>query len=69
MKALLAIDLQLDFFEGGALGVPKSLQIIPNVNRLIEATRNKELVRIHTRDFHPPDTKHFDQWNSVIKTS
>ena len=36
MKALLIIDIQNDFCEGGNLAVKNSLEIIPVVNNLIK---------------------------------
>ena len=49
MKALLIIDLQNDFCEGGALEVPGGSTIIPTVNNLID----KFDAIIQTQDWHP----------------
>ncbi len=49
MKALLIIDMQLDFMPGGALAVPKADELIPVVNRL---QTQFELV-VATQDWHP----------------
>lgn len=51
MTALLVIDLQNDFCPGGALAVPGGDEIIPVINRLIEAHEHVIL----TQDWHPAD--------------
>lgn len=59
MRALLVIDIQNDFMEGGALEVKKSLEIIPVINNLINIfNKRKELV-IGTLDWHPKNHKSF----------
>lgn len=55
MKALLMIDIQIDFLKGGALAVPQGNEIIPVVNRLQE----KFDLIVATQDWHPPDHKSF----------
>jgi nicotinamidase/pyrazinamidase len=47
--ALLVIDVQNDFVDGGALAVPDGAAIVPTVNRLI---RNFAQVAL-TQDWHP----------------
>lgn len=49
MKALLVVDLQNDFCEGGALEVPGGSTIVPVVNQLI----NSFDAVIQTQDWHP----------------
>mgnify|MGYP006271777987 CR=1 FL=1 len=49
MKALLIVDLQNDFCEGGALEVPDGSSIVPTVNELID---NFDIV-LQTQDWHP----------------
>lgn len=49
MNALLIVDLQNDFCEGGALEVPEANSIVPVVNRLIHSFNNI----IQTQDWHP----------------
>ncbi len=51
MKALLLIDIQYDFLEGGSLEVPGGNQIIPVVNNL---QSQFDLV-VATQDWHPPE--------------
>lgn len=47
--ALIVIDLQNDFCPGGALAVSGGDEIVPLVNRLIDASRHVIL----TQDWHP----------------
>lgn len=51
MKALLLIDLQIDFCPGGALEVQEGDQVIPIANQLMEQF---DLV-VATQDWHPAD--------------
>jgi len=55
MKALLIVDIQYDFLEGGALAVPDGNQIIPVVNKLQDRF---DLV-VATQDWHPSNHKSF----------
>ena len=50
-SALIIVDMQNDFCEGGSLAVTGSLEIIPLVNQL----RDKFDIVIRTRDWHPAD--------------
>lgn len=49
MNALLIVDLQNDFCEGGALEVPDGSTIVPTINKLIESFD----AVIQTQDWHP----------------
>ncbi len=55
MKALVIIDMQNDFLEGGALEVPKSNKIIPIINEI----QKKFKLKIFTQDWHPVNHKSF----------
>jgi nicotinamidase/pyrazinamidase len=50
-KALIVIDMQNDFMEGGSLAVPGSKHIIEYINKL---RKNYDMV-VFTKDFHPED--------------
>ncbi|MFN2339861.1 MAG: bifunctional nicotinamidase/pyrazinamidase [Halanaerobium sp.] len=50
-KALLAVDLQNDFYEEGALAVPNASQINQKVNELLESDEYKIIVA--SQDWHP----------------
>jgi nicotinamidase/pyrazinamidase len=58
VNALLIIDLQQDFLPGGALPTPEGYHIIPVINRIMKGF---DLV-LASKDWHPPDTVHFDHW-------
>lgn len=51
--ALLLVDVQNDFFPGGALATPEGDQIIEPVNRLIDMANERKLPVFATRDWHP----------------
>ncbi|HLM09038.1 MAG TPA: bifunctional nicotinamidase/pyrazinamidase [Thermoleophilaceae bacterium] len=56
-RALLIIDFQNDFCEGGALAVPNGDAIAPRVSDLIESGEFDLVVA--TRDWHPADHASF----------
>ncbi len=58
-SALVIVDLQNDFLPGGALAIPQGDAILPKVNAYTEAFRKRGLPIIATRDWHPPETTHF----------
>lgn len=58
--ALLVIDVQNDFMEGGALAVPDAAAILPTVNERI-ASDDYQLV-VATQDMHPRDHASFGLW-------
>jgi len=49
MKALILVDIQNDFLNGGALAVPNANEILPVVNQII---LDYDLV-VATQDWHP----------------
>tara|TARA_Y100000034_G_scaffold137015_1_gene218492 strand:- start:2561 stop:3157 length:597 start_codon:yes stop_codon:yes gene_type:complete len=55
MKALIIVDIQNDFCEGGSLAVPEANSIIPYVNSIMD---NYDLV-VSTLDYHPQNHKSF----------
>ncbi|KAA8483581.1 nicotinamidase/pyrazinamidase [Arcticibacter tournemirensis] len=55
MKALLLIDLQNDFLEGGSLAVPKGNEVIPIVNQI----QSRFDLIVATQDWHPANHKSF----------
>lgn len=58
-KALLIVDVQNDFCEGGALPVPGGVEIVPLLNRYIDCFLTAEEGIILSRDWHPRDSFHF----------
>ena len=56
-KALIIVDVQNDFCEGGALAVPGASEIIPYINLLMEENEYDQIIL--TQDWHPADHKSF----------
>ena len=54
-RALIVVDVQNDFCEGGALAVPGANAIVPLINRLIGRYDHVVL----TQDWHPADHSSF----------
>ncbi|MBS9767228.1 MAG: bifunctional nicotinamidase/pyrazinamidase [Flavobacteriaceae bacterium] len=48
--ALLVIDMQNDFCEGGSLAVPKANEVIPYINQLIDSEKFDKIV--FSQDWH-----------------
>ncbi|MDR9438901.1 MAG: nicotinamidase [Halomonas sp.] len=53
--ALLVVDMQNDFCEGGALGVEGGAGLVPGINTEIKAARAAGAPVVATRDWHPID--------------
>ncbi len=56
-KALIVVDVQNDFCEGGTLAVPQANDIIPYINMLVQDNQYEQVV--FTQDWHPADHKSF----------
>lgn len=56
-SALVIVDVQNDFCEGGALEVKKSNSIIPIINSLVKSDKFNLIVV--TKDWHPKNHKSF----------
>lgn len=54
-RALILVDLQNDFVDGGALAVPQGREVIDAANRLMPQFD----VVVATQDWHPPDHQSF----------
>ncbi len=66
-KALLLVDLQIDFLDGGALEVENSMGVIPVANVLQE----KFDCIVATKDWHPADHMSFaanHPWRKPFQT-
>ncbi len=53
-SALLLVEVQLDFFPGGALPVADAGRILPVLNRWLAAARERGVPVYASRDWHPP---------------
>ena len=59
--ALIVVDVQNDFCEGGSLAVPDSSLIIPGINKLLSKTFFTKIV--FTADWHPSTHRSFQSNN------
>lgn len=59
MKALLIVDLQKDFCEGGALPVTGGNAIVPYINGLMVSMLAARGMILASKDWHPEHTIHF----------
>lgn len=55
VDALVVVDVQNDFVAGGSLAVPHGDQVVPVLNRYIQAFDVAGLPVFATRDWHPAD--------------
>lgn len=62
--ALLVIDVQNDFCDGGALAVPDGDAIVPIVNALAQDFATAGHPVVFTQDWHPPDHRSFASQHS-----
>lgn len=62
-SALIVVDVQKDFCEGGSLAVPGAdANFVQNINKVIRAFDGHRRPIFFTRDWHPEKTPHFDTW-------
>ena len=59
--ALLLIDVQRDFCPGGRLAVGGGDEVVPVLNRWIEAAERHDAPIYASRDWHPADHSSFEQ--------
>jgi nicotinamidase/pyrazinamidase len=64
-RALLIVDVQNDFCTGGALAVPDSERVVAMLNRYIDDAVAKDVPIYASRDWHPPDTSHFEPFGGI----
>jgi nicotinamidase/pyrazinamidase len=57
--ALIVVDVQNDFCQGGALAVKNGDQVVPVLNRYVNQFTKAGLPIFATRDWHPEKTSHF----------
>jgi nicotinamidase/pyrazinamidase len=58
-RALIVVDMQRDFISG-SLAVPEAEEIVAGIVRRMRSPDYGLVVL--TRDWHPQDTPHFEQW-------
>ena len=59
--ALLIIDFQTDVFNGGALQLVGTDEVLPKAKRVLAAARKIGLPIIHTQEVHRDETKSCDR--------
>jgi len=60
--ALLIVDVQNDFCEGGAVPVKGGQEVARPLSRLAHAMAEAGRSVFASRDWHPPKTHHFQDW-------
>jgi nicotinamidase/pyrazinamidase len=60
--ALVIVDVQNDFCPGGTLAVPDGDRVAAPLSRLAERFAAADLPVFASRDWHPPDTGHFQRF-------
>lgn len=58
-KALIVVDVQRDFCEGGALAASGTRSLLNPLQKFIKAARKQEIVVVFTQDWHPTNHKSF----------
>ncbi|HWS52826.1 MAG TPA: nicotinamidase [Pyrinomonadaceae bacterium] len=64
-RALVVVDVQNDFCPGGALGVEGGDEVVAPLNRLIEEFLSRGDLVFKSRDWHPPETRHFADYGGT----
>lgn len=59
--ALIVVDVQRDFCEGGALAASDTLSLLQPLNECIESARRSGAVIVFTKDWHPAEHSSFQQ--------
>jgi nicotinamidase/pyrazinamidase len=57
--ALIVVDVQRDFCEGGALAASDTLSLLEPLQKQVEEARRKGTAIVYTRDWHPPNHSSF----------
>lgn len=63
--ALLIVDVQNDFCPNGALAVADGDRVVAPLNRALECFVAAGRLVLASRDWHPPATKHFQEYGGV----
>ena len=64
-RALIVVDVQNDFCPGGALAVARGDEVVEPLNKLIEEFLKRGEPVFKSRDWHPPQTKHFSDYGGT----
>ena len=63
--ALIVVDIQNDFCEGGSLAVSDGDRVVPVLNEYAERFAAAGRPVFASRDWHPARTKHFQEYGGV----
>ena len=64
-RALIIVDVQNDFCPGGSLAVAHGEEVVPPLNQLTREFLDRDEPVYKTRDWHPPQTKHFQAYGGI----
>jgi nicotinamidase/pyrazinamidase len=67
-NALLIVDVQVDFVEGGSLGVPGGMQVAAMIARHVRHFKNEYQFVVASRDYHEDPADHFSDHPDFITT-
>src|SRR3974390_1168025 len=59
--ALIVVDVQRDFCEGGALAASDTLSLLQPLKEFIESARRSGAVIVFTKDWHPEEHRSFQK--------
>jgi nicotinamidase/pyrazinamidase len=65
MRALIVVDVQNDFCPGGSLAETGGDVVVSPLNKLIEEFLERGEPVFKSRDWHPPETKHFSLYGGT----
>jgi nicotinamidase/pyrazinamidase len=58
-RAVIVVDIQRDFCEGGALAAPDTMSLVIQVASFINLARENRVAVAFTQDWHPPNHSSF----------
>src|SRR5260221_12956370 len=58
-SALVVVDVQRDFCEGGALGAANTLSLLPPLQKFIAEAKRQGMLVVFTQDWHPGNHSSF----------
>lgn len=61
-KVLILVDVQNDFCPRGSLAVAGGDEVVPLLNNMSRYARDHAWDILASRDWHPEETPHFDEW-------
>ncbi len=67
-NALLVVDVQVDFVEGGSLGVPGGLQVAAMIARHVRHFKSEYQFVVASRDYHESAPEHISDHPDFINT-